>query len=65
MWSLADGSRICEVDFEPRRGIILDIRRPLGQAQRIFRQVNLGDQFQVYVGLADYKRRSINRSLPY
>ena len=50
------------MDFEPRRGAVLDIRRAFGQAQRVYRQVNLGDQLQVYIGLADYKKRLVNRS---
>ena len=61
-WSLTEGARICEIDFEPRRGVILDLRNPFDQGQRVFRQVDLGDQLQVYAGLADYKRRSDNRS---
>jgi hypothetical protein len=61
-WDLADESRICEVDFEPRRGVLLELHHPYAQARRVFSQVNLGSQFQVYAGLADYKRRSDNRS---
>ena len=61
-WRLTDGSRICEVDFEPRRGVVLDLRHPFDQARRVFPQVNLGEQLHVYAGLADYKKRSDNRS---
>ena len=61
-WDLADESRICEIAFEPRRGVLLQLSDPSSRTRRIFRQVNLGHQFQVYAGLADYKRRSDNRS---
>jgi len=61
-WRLTEGARICEVDFEPRRGVLLDLQNRFDQGQRLFRQVDLGDQLQVYAGLADYKRRSDNRS---
>jgi hypothetical protein len=62
-WSLTDGTRICEVDFEPRRGVVLDLRHRFDQAQRVFRQVVLGEHLQVYAGLADYKKRSTNQSI--
>jgi hypothetical protein len=61
-WSLSEGARICEVDFEPRRGVVLELDHPLGQARRPYEDVNLGDQLQVYAGLADYKKRSDNRA---
>jgi hypothetical protein len=61
-WKLTDGSRLCEIDFEPRRGVLLDLHHPFDQRRVVFRQVELGDQLQVYAGLADYKKRSRNRS---
>jgi hypothetical protein len=61
-WNLGAGSRICEVDFEPRRGLLLELRQQFDQGRRIFPQVPLGDQLQVYAGLGDYKKRSDNRS---
>jgi hypothetical protein len=61
-WSLTEGSRICEVDFEPRRGVVLDLHHAFDQALNVSRRVELGDQLQVYAGLADYKKRSDNVS---
>lgn len=61
-WSLADGAHLCEIDFEPRLGLALDLRQPFAQALREFRQVPLGNELQVYAGLADYQKRSRNRS---
>lgn len=61
-WDLANESRICEVDFEPRRGVLLELGHAYAQARRVFRQVNLGTQLQVYAGLAGYQTRSENRS---
>ena len=61
-WDLASESRICEVDFEPRRGVRLELGHPYAQARRMFQQVNLGTQLQVYAGLAGYQTRSDNRS---
>lgn len=62
-WDLADQSKICEVDFEPRRGILLALDHPHAQGRRVFPQVDLGTQLQVTAGLADYKTRSENRSV--
>jgi hypothetical protein len=61
-WSLTDGVRVCEIDFEPRRGLVLELRQSVAKVRREFRQVQLGDELQVYVGLADYQKRSRNRS---
>jgi hypothetical protein len=61
-WDLTKESRIHEVDFEPRRGILLELHHPYDQARSVFLRVNLGDQLQVYAGLADYRTRSDNRS---
>ena len=61
-WSLAEGTRICEIDFEPRRGVPLILRAPYAQARRKFERVPLGTELQVYAGLDDYQKRSRNRS---
>lgn len=61
-WSLADGAHLCEIDFEPRLGLALELRQPFAQALREFRQVALGNELQVYAGLADYQKRSRNRA---
>ncbi|HUR33864.1 MAG TPA: hypothetical protein VM032_08710 [Vicinamibacterales bacterium] len=61
-WSLSDGAPVCEIDFEPRRGVTFDLQNDYGQAMRTFRSVPLGNELQVYAGLADYQKRARNRS---
>ena len=61
-WTTGSDARICEVAFAPRRGVVLDLPHPLAQSRREFRQVTLGNELQVYVGLADYQKRSRNRA---
>ncbi len=61
-WSLADAGHICEIDFEPRRGVPLDLQTSMGQTLRSFPGVTLGTELQAYAGLADYQKRARNRS---
>jgi hypothetical protein len=61
-WSLSDGTRICEVDFTPRRGLVLDLSHRYAQARRAFDGVELGNELQVYVGLGNFQKRARNRS---
>jgi hypothetical protein len=61
-WSLADAGHICEIDFEPRRGVTLDLQSSFGQTMRSYPRVLLGNELQVYAGLADYQKRARNRS---
>lgn len=61
-WTLSEGARVCEIDFEPRRGVPLELHNLYGQARREYVQVPLGNELQVYAGLDDYQKRSRNRS---
>jgi hypothetical protein len=61
-WSSRDGAHICEVDFMPRLGLAFELRHPFAQGRRVFQTVSLGNELQVYAGLADYKLRTLNRS---
>jgi hypothetical protein len=61
-WALSDGARVCEIDFEPRRGAALELHSLYAQARREFAHVPLGSELQVYAGLDDYQKRSRNRS---
>ena len=60
-WDLRDRSRIHEVDFEPRKGVVLELRRA-GEQQRLrVPGVRLGTALHVSAGLADHRARSENR----
>ena len=61
-WDLAAESKICEVDFEPRRGILLELSHQYAQSRRVFQQVSLGTELQLYAGLAGIQARADNRS---
>ena len=61
-WDLRAQSRIHEIDFEPRTGVLLELRHPYEQRRLDFRQVNLGSQLVVYAGLASVSTRSENRA---
>lgn len=61
-WDLAAASKICEVDFEPRRGVVFELGHEYAQPRRVFRQVTLGTELQLYAGLAGYQTRADNRS---
>jgi hypothetical protein len=62
IWSLTEGRRICEIDFEPRLGLVIPLRHAFAMARRPLGQVPLGSELQVYAGLDDYKKRSVNRA---
>lgn len=62
VWAPSEDRQICEVDFAPRRGVVLDLHHELAQSVRTFAGVTLGSAFQVYAGLNDYKKRSVNQS---
>lgn len=61
-WDLRDRSRIHEVDFEPRKGVFLELRRAHEQQRLRFSRANLGTELHVYAGLANYRTRSENRA---
>ena len=62
IWTPTERLQICEIDFAPRRSVVLELRHELAQAVTTFRGVPLGTGLQVYAGLGDYKKRSVNRS---
>ena len=59
-WDLRPQSRLYEVDFAPREGMVIDLDRPGNQRTVSFSNVPLGTELQVYAGLADYRVRSRN-----
>lgn len=61
-WDLRDRSRIHEVDFEPRKGVLLELRRDGQQQRLVFPGVTLADTLHVAAGLADHRARSENRA---
>jgi hypothetical protein len=61
-WDLRGDARVHEVDFAPRKGILLEIRDPRAERRRAYRAAPLGEELQVYAGLAGYERRSRNRA---
>ena len=61
-WDLRAQSRIHEIDFEPRKAVLLELRQPYEQRRLDFRQVNLGAELVVYAGLASVSARSENRA---
>jgi len=62
IWDLTPESKTCEIDFEPRRGILLELGHEYAQPRRTFQQVNLGTDLVLYAGLAGYQTRADNRS---
>lgn len=61
-WDLSGQSRIHEVGFEPRKGVLLELGHAYQQQRLFFRRATLGSVLHVYAGLANYRTRSENRA---
>jgi hypothetical protein len=61
-WDIAAQSQLNEVDFEPRRGVLLELGQVDQERRLVFADVPLGTELQVYGGLADYRTRYENRA---
>lgn len=61
-WDLTAQSRIHEVDFEPRKGMLIELDRIDEEGVLTFKNVPLGTELQVNAGLADYRTRYDNRA---
>jgi len=61
-WDLRDRSRIHEVDFEPRKGVVLELHHAEEKQRLFFQAVSLGEELQVFAGLAGYRTRAENRA---
>jgi len=61
-WELTDRSRIQEIDFAPRHGIVVELGRLDDERRLRFDDVQLGTELQVFAGLADYRTRYDNRA---
>ena len=62
LWDLSDQAHVHEVDFKPRDGVLFELAHAYAQQRRLFRQVTLGTQLQVYAGLSDYRTRDENQA---
>lgn len=60
-WDTRSRSQLQEVDFEPRRGVVLELRRADDERRARFDRVDLGTELQAYAGLANYRSRQENR----
>jgi hypothetical protein len=61
-WDLGSQSQLHEVDFEPRRGVLIELHQADEERRLVFAAVPLGTELQVYAGLADYRTRYENRA---
>ena len=61
-WALTEGAHVHEVDFEPRKSVLVELAHAYEQRQVRFDRVTLGAELHVYAGLADYKTRTDNRA---
>jgi hypothetical protein len=61
-WDLGSQSQLHEVDFEPRRGVLIELHTADEERRLAFAEVPLGTELQVYAGLADYRTRYENRA---
>jgi hypothetical protein len=59
---LSERSHVHEVDFQPRKGILLELHHPLAQQRAVYPHVLLGTELHVYAGLANYRVRYENRA---
>jgi hypothetical protein len=62
-WDLVQESRIHEVNFEPHKGVRLELDHANDERRLTFDDVPLGAALQVYGGLADYRLRHDNRAV--
>ncbi len=51
-WDLRARSRLCAIDFQPRYGLVLRLRRAGATARAAFPDAQLGSELHVYAGLA-------------
>jgi hypothetical protein len=61
-WDLDGQSQIHAVDFEPRKGVLLELRRAGDERRLRFPDVPLGDELHVYAGLANAETRLDDRA---
>ena len=61
-WDLGAESKICDVDFEPRRGIIVELNHQYAQSRRLFPHVSLSTELQLYAGFAGVQAGIDHRS---
>lgn len=63
VWDLKDRSRIHEVGFRARKGVLLELRGADEHARLEFPHVGLGAELHVYAGLANYRSRDENHAI--
>ncbi len=61
-WDLRKQSRLHEVNYEPRKCVLLRVRRASKPKRLSIPAANLGTELHVYAGIADYQARRINRA---
>lgn len=62
VWDLTSQSQLCEVDFEPRSGVRLELTHAGDERRVAVRGVRLGTELQAYGGVSDYLWRRENRA---